>query len=78
MSDSRGATFTTDGRTVSFTGDEYEQIANTLRALGPQYIGAACIALNLADSARAISDSEPYAVVTHPYTAELFALAHSG
>jgi hypothetical protein len=66
----RGATFTTDGRSIAYTADEYIRIANNARAAG--CMGLALLLLNLSDSA-ATRPGERYEVIVHPETARLVA-----
>lgn len=67
-----GATFTTDGKEIGYTAEEYYRLANAARRLG--HVGVGMLLLNLGDTAFARPDfeqSKPYRVIVHPETARI-------
>lgn len=67
-----GAIFTTDGRKLSYTAEEYYRLANAARRAG--HVGVGILLMNLGDSAFARPDDgpdNPYEVIVHPMTAQI-------
>jgi hypothetical protein len=67
-----GATFTTDGRTLRYTAEEYYRLANSARRAG--HLGVGLLLMNLGDSAFSRPDDgpdNPYEVIVHPETARI-------